>query len=154
MSPLTDRGIKQAEIIAEKLKNKKFDAIFSSEFLRARQTAEIVNKFHNKKIIIDSRINEVNVGFEGKTDEEFDKARKSFLDEFTFKLKGKESWNDTKNRVGNFLNWLKKQNYGCVLIVSHQWIIGIANQLIRGLTNKKAMQELLATGEYVELELI
>ena len=40
--PLTERGILQAEAAHKYLKDVKFDHVFSSPLLRARQTAEIV----------------------------------------------------------------------------------------------------------------
>jgi broad specificity phosphatase PhoE len=154
VSPLTEKGVKQAEKAAEKLKDKKFDIIFCSGFIRARQTAEIVNRFHKNKIIIDKRINEVHVGFEDKKNEEFVKALENSKDKFAFKLKGKESWNDLKKRVQKFLDWLKDQKYESVLIVSHQWVIGAANQLIKNLSDEEAQKELTDTAEFIELELI
>lgn len=41
-SPLTANGLKQAEDLAKELKVLHFDAIFSSDLLRAKRTAEIV----------------------------------------------------------------------------------------------------------------
>lgn len=41
-SPLTTNGLKQAEGLAKELRNFHFDAIFSSDLLRAKRTAEIV----------------------------------------------------------------------------------------------------------------
>ena len=65
---LTDKGKKQTEKISYELRNMKFDVIFASEFFRTQQTAKIINKFHNAKIIVDARINETRVGFEGQLD--------------------------------------------------------------------------------------
>jgi phosphoserine phosphatase len=49
-SPLTDLGKKQAQKVAKKLRNVKFEAIFSSDLIRARETAEIIAK--NRDIIL------------------------------------------------------------------------------------------------------
>lgn len=43
-TPLSDRGQKQAEAVAERFKNIKIDSIYSSAHLRARQTAEIISQ--------------------------------------------------------------------------------------------------------------
>lgn len=40
--PLNTKGKKQAMILGEKLKNIKFDAVFSSDLIRAKRTAEII----------------------------------------------------------------------------------------------------------------
>jgi len=40
--PLNKKGEEQAKILGEKLKNIKFDAVFSSNLIRAKRTAEII----------------------------------------------------------------------------------------------------------------
>lgn len=44
--PLSPKGEKQGERLAERLKEKSFDVIFHSPLIRAKQTAEIVNRHH------------------------------------------------------------------------------------------------------------
>ena len=43
-NPLNERGIKEAELLSEQLKNEEFDACYHSPMTRAKQTAEILNK--------------------------------------------------------------------------------------------------------------
>ncbi len=70
---LNETGIKQAEVIREKLFNQKIDIIISSPLKRARKTAEIIARGRDIPIIIDERLSERDFGeFEGKTREEFD----------------------------------------------------------------------------------
>jgi broad specificity phosphatase PhoE len=95
-TPLSNTGKTQARKIAEKLKNENFDKIYSSSLKRAKQTAEIINKFHNKKIIFDERIKEHQNYMEGK-------------DQFV-------------ERVNNFFEDIKKENKN-ILIVSHGGVI-------------------------------
>ena len=68
-SKLTDKGIKQAEKIAEMLKDKNIDVGYASDLTRSIQTLKIVLKYHpNAKIIIDPRIRERSYGvLEGKS---------------------------------------------------------------------------------------
>lgn len=56
---ITKIGKKQAELLAERLKNEKIDAIVSSPYLRCIHTAKIINKYHNLEIKEDSRFNEI-----------------------------------------------------------------------------------------------
>ena len=64
---LNDIGIEEAYNTSKALKNYSFDLIICSSLLRARQTAEIINKNRNNKIIYDDRIMERNLGdLEGK----------------------------------------------------------------------------------------
>lgn len=60
---LTDLGQRDAELVAELLKNvqekEKITAIYSSNFYRCMKTAEIINKYINVPIIKEPRFNEV-----------------------------------------------------------------------------------------------
>lgn len=49
-SPITENGIKQATLVAERIKNVQIDVIYSSSYIRAKQTAEIISKVINKPI--------------------------------------------------------------------------------------------------------
>lgn len=55
---LSEEGIEQAENLAELLKDIDYDVVYTSELPRARQTAEITNKCHNKDLIVGARIND------------------------------------------------------------------------------------------------
>ena len=70
--PLTRRGRAQAEKAAAEAGKKKIDLIFSSDILRARQTAEIVGKRIQVKPILDKRLREIGLGiFNGKSVSQF-----------------------------------------------------------------------------------
>jgi len=113
---LNSEGSRQSEEAAEKLKRKSFRAVFTSEFARTIETAEIVNKYHHAPLIIDSRINERKTGFDGKHVSEFVKNLK---DRFNTKPPKGESWQEEKERIRSFLDDLKTRKYGSVLIVTH-----------------------------------
>lgn len=59
---LNSKGIEQSEETAEKLKDEKIDIIYSSPLIRARLTADIINKFHDVEVIEDDRLLEQNAG--------------------------------------------------------------------------------------------
>ena len=61
---LTSKGIKQAKVIAKKLKNKKFQTAFQTKLSRSKDTLKYVLKYHPecKKIITDNRMIERNYG--------------------------------------------------------------------------------------------
>jgi broad specificity phosphatase PhoE len=66
-SPLTKLGLSQATSTAQELKNIQFDAIFSSDSLRAKRTAEIVKRERNLIIQTSELLRERSHGhFEGK----------------------------------------------------------------------------------------
>lgn len=60
--PLNDTGRDQARILADSLAEKKFHAVYSSDLLRARQTAEIITGRINLPIKIDKRLREIYLG--------------------------------------------------------------------------------------------
>lgn len=60
--PLNTLGIEQSNILAEELKDVKFDAIISSTMNRCVQTADILNKYHHMEIKQDPAWKEINTG--------------------------------------------------------------------------------------------
>ena len=131
---LTDFGKKQSEVVAEKLKDKKFEVIYISELPRTKETADTINKHHNVLIKIDKRINDTKTGFESKTFIGYQKAIEK--DRFNIKLNEGESFQEEKQRVFNFLEYLKKQNYKSVHIVSHSEIMQIVNGYFNNLSDE------------------
>ncbi len=59
---LNDTGIAQALAIHEELSAMKFSAIYSSDLLRARQTAELIADLLNLDVTIEPRLREMNLG--------------------------------------------------------------------------------------------
>ena len=62
---LTERGRKQAEEAAARLRSLPFSHAFASEFPRARQTAEIILQQHPCVLRVDARLNERKSGMDG-----------------------------------------------------------------------------------------
>ena len=60
--PLTEDGLKQAECLAETLKDIHFDHFYSSPLPRAWNTANIVNKYHNAPLLPDPALLEATGG--------------------------------------------------------------------------------------------
>ena len=56
---ITDLGRRQAELLAERLRNEKITAIITSPYTRCRHTAEIINHYHHLDIVEDERFNEI-----------------------------------------------------------------------------------------------
>src|SRR5438477_4218649 len=61
-SPLTKRGVAQAEALAARLGNEEFAALYSSDLGRALATAEIIGTRCGKSVVIDARLRERNLG--------------------------------------------------------------------------------------------
>jgi broad specificity phosphatase PhoE len=81
-SPLTPLGKEQAKQRAEWFKDTYFDAVFSSDLLRAKHTAEILNAERNLVVNTTKLLRERRFGrFEGKSTEYFLKESEKLIDE-------------------------------------------------------------------------
>lgn len=59
---LNENGKEQAKLISKVISNYKIDKIYSSDLLRAKETAEIINENFGLDIILDNRLREINYG--------------------------------------------------------------------------------------------
>ena len=82
LEDITLDGIKEAEMLAEKIKYRKITCIITSPYLRCTHTAEIINKNLNIEIIYDDRLNEFK---RGESKSEFLKRNISALDDIVKK---------------------------------------------------------------------
>lgn len=65
---LSEEGKKQIQKLAQRLKNEKIDFVYSSDLIRAKETAKAIIQFHPKiSIIFDTRLRERNFGKYEKT---------------------------------------------------------------------------------------
>jgi broad specificity phosphatase PhoE len=81
---LNATGLAQAERLAKRLADEPCDIIFTSDLLRAKKTAEIINTRHGVELVASSKLRESSFGeFEGKSlrDPEVAKAFGKFIDE-------------------------------------------------------------------------
>lgn len=115
---LNEIGKKQAQAAAEKLRNVRLDRIIVSPLPRTRQTAEIVNQYH--QVVIDTHpdITDIRSGFEGKPVDDYFSAIAD--DPLNARINGGESLLDHKKRVLGFIDWLKQQSQANILVVAHE----------------------------------
>ena len=117
--PLNNFGKKQAEETRKLLKNEKIDIMISSTLIRAKQTANIINKDRKLEIIYEEAIKERDFGeFEG-----FDKNEYNFKDFWTYsknlKYERAENIQDFFKRVFDFLDSIKEncKNKNVLLVI-------------------------------------
>ncbi len=60
--PLSEKGLRQAEAIAQRLSGEKVDVVYCSDLQRARVTAEKIASFHNLEVQIRPQLREMNFG--------------------------------------------------------------------------------------------
>ena len=115
---LNANGRERARFLGEKVKTLKFTKIISSDLLRAKETAEIINEQVHKEIIYDARLRSVDYGnLEGRyipdiTQEEWK------IYNFTPEKFGAESVESVYNRIKSLFDELIESDQD-VLIVAH-----------------------------------
>lgn len=107
--PLSPRGEDQARLLSARLRNVALDAVFSSDSLRSRRTAEIALEGRSLPLLLSSGWRERDYGeWEGKTWTELHQhsaaeAERFDQDPVDFTPPGGETWNQMQSRVFNEL---------------------------------------------------
>ncbi|MEK7114772.1 MAG: class I tRNA ligase family protein, partial [Patescibacteria group bacterium] len=157
-SELTENGVKQIEEAAKKIQNKGIDIIYSSPFLRTKQTAAIYKKVLKAEVIYDKRLAELNGGmFNGKPTEDFVNFFDHPVERFTKRPLNGEHASDVKKRMMNFIKEINRQYVGKnILIISHGDPLWILVSALKGLSNETALTQeddhYLSTGTVKELK--
>ena len=126
--PLTEKGLGQAALVREQLKNISFEAIYSSPLQRAWHTARIAGG--DREVILDDRLTEADFGnWEGKTREEFILENRALWDEWSrdpaiTRAGGTgETAMEVVVRVNRFFEFALQQHpSGNILVVAHNGV--------------------------------
>jgi isoleucyl-tRNA synthetase len=142
---LTELGKAQVLKTAEELKDKKITKIFCSPFLRTRETAEIVAEkigYPKDKITYEDRLHEFGFGeLSGKSVKECMDKIESKDWKYDTRVPNGESFQDGKNRLGDFLYEIdKKYQNETILIVSHGFAVEVAPAVIEGADKKRSFE--------------
>lgn len=140
-SDLSSVGQAQIQALGQWMKNVPFDHIYSSDSLRAKQTAEAITQFSGHELKIDLRLREKNLGvFEGLTSEE---ARERHPEVFRlFKTAGSkyvidegESTQQLQDRALEIVDEIRiKHPEKRVLLVTHGGFVRVLMKYILGLS--------------------
>ena len=125
--PLNRRGIFQARAVARALKKERPIVVYSSQLVRAHETAKLIAGICGKKVVIDKRLCEVSFGsWEGKSHKaigkRFPKASRAWYSaRWTSQPPKGESLKSLNKRISSFLKDLKRNRSrkGTCVIVSH-----------------------------------
>lgn len=134
--PLNDLGMRQAQALADALKDVPLDAVVTSGLQRAIQTGEIVQQHHPQlKITTDSRINEISWGImDGKTFKEAGPetnrvVRRWTSGDFDAHIRGGESAADCQTRVRSAMQEIlldaQASNYRRLFFAMHGRILRV-----------------------------
>ncbi len=115
---LSELGIQQSIDLRDLIKNKKFDIVFCSDLKRAVESAELTFK-DKVEILQDKRLRECNYGeYNAKSSEIVESMQEKMVVD---KFPGGESYEDVKNRINDFLDFLKQNYEGkSVAIIAHK----------------------------------
>lgn len=150
---LTTEGTKQAEALADKLRNVSMNRIFVSELKRTQQTAEIVNQFHHVEIETEPLLNDHRSGYEGKPASQLIAAMDAAEDKWTARFNDGESIEDMKQRIAEFLNGLKAKPFDTVLVITSGWVIKVAIAIIKDVSYDEAWTIDAEQGSYLEFDI-
>lgn len=126
LTPLSDKGKQQIDLIAERCKKLAFDQIISSPQTRAKNTAEAIHKATHKPISINDLLIERKRPsmFEGKSKDDPDAlaADQEMIKRFheaDWRHSDEENFLDLKQRAQQFLAYLETLSDEHLLIVTH-----------------------------------
>ena len=148
---LNERGIRQAQVLAEELSGIEFDDFFCSPQKRAVQTCEIISK--GREFIIDERLKELVCGiFDGKKKNIIVALR--FLNAFKKGKHGVEHLKDFTARNVSFCEDLvKNKKDKTILLVSHNGNVMVFDYFFKGKPKKYSFaKRLLKNGEILKFE--
>jgi len=133
--PLTEEGIVQAKMLAQKLASVKFDHAFSSDLLRAKRTAEIIAIEHKLAVIAKKILRERTFGiFEGKSYDVYDNELKeavltfeSLTEKEKYSFKFRQDIESDEEIATRFITFIREVSLAFVgknvLVVSHGGIM-------------------------------
>lgn len=136
---LTTTGREQAACCRQTLSETKIEIIYCSEFPRTQQTANIINQHLNAPLVIDPRINETGAfAFEGKPVQLWHGA--NVPNRCSAIIPGCEPLSEMKQRLADFLEFLRSVPQRHIAVVSHAEPIQIMVGLLQGQSDSDALQ--------------
>lgn len=157
---LSEKGVMQAEELADILQNVDFDAVISSSLIRSVVTAVIVSGYTPDDIIKDDRLRELNFGdWEGMHQIEIKEKHKEIWDNWSKDWKNVapprgESFFEIYIRVKSSIEDILKEYKGKrVLIVSHHGTMRIIPMILLGLTSDAYWSFTAEQGRYSQYDI-
>lgn len=148
---LTPAGIQQAQGAAEELKPVPLEKIIVSKLPRTRQTADIINQYHQVPIQSCATINDLRSGFDSRPVADYLSAIAH--DRLHASANGGESLMQHKQRVLGFIDWLQQQKEDCLLVVAHEETLRVAYAWANELDDNAMMEQEFNNCDWFEFNL-
>ena len=148
---LTDLGRRQAEAAAEQLRQMPLRRIIVSELPRTHETAAIINRLRKLPISTHPGINDIRTGCNNWPVKDYQSAIAH--DPLHARVSNGESLAEHKQRVLDFLEWLRQQPEDAVLVIAHEETMRVVAAYARGLGDADMLRLTFANCEVLPLEL-
>lgn len=155
--PLNNEGIEQAKALGKSLENIQFDAVFSSDLIRAKKTAEIITL--EKKLMVETTnlLRERRYGkFDGKPYhlmQKFHKEWENLGKKERLKYRPYNDYETDEETIGRLITFLRGAAVShpgkTVLVVAHG---GIMRVLLNHLSEKTYLTGSISNLAYIKLE--
>ena len=138
---LNETGLRQAQLLAEYLKDEKIAAVYSSPLKRALQTAKKIASYQNLKVTISPELNDFDFGkWQGLPLESVKRDFPVIFDEWLnhphlVKIPEAENLEEVRKRALSLINRVKNGNPGTIALVSHRVINKVLICALLGLDN-------------------
>lgn len=136
---LSEQGLEQARLLAQRLKTVPFDALYSSNLIRAVQTAEIVNQYHHLTHEVREGIQEIDFGdWTGMKDAVIKETYHDFIVE-NAKLEqdlpypGGENGEDVVRRAMPVIQEILQSGKKNILVITHGGVVRALTAHLLGL---------------------
>jgi broad specificity phosphatase PhoE len=139
---LSATGIRQAELLGQRLQSYSLEAIYSSDLERAKQTAHIINRHTCTDIMLKSQLREIDMGVVPEKGweafpEYYEKWQKHESD---LPYPQGESGQDVQKRAWEVIEEIRTQYTQAVAVVTHGGVIMVLLSACLGLGLEKRFQ--------------
>ena len=138
---LNETGLKQAELLAEYLREKEIEAVYSSPLRRALNTAQAVGDIHQLKVETVHGLIDMDFGeWQGLSVREVEERYKECYTDWInrpekVKIPGGENLDDVRERATDVIDHLVEKHKRTVFIVSHRVVNKVLICALLGLDN-------------------
>ncbi len=138
---LDETGVKQAELLAAYLRERKIEAVYSSPLIRAYKTAATIASKHNLKVTAAKELNDLKFGdWEGEPLPEVQEKYPTLFAEWVqtpnlVKIPNGETLDDVTKRATRFVNDIINKHRNTVVLVSHRVVHKVLILALLGLDN-------------------